>query len=309
MLGAGSAGARHARNLLALGARVALADADPGRAAAVPGADPVPFDLDALSGFDGVVVATPTACHRQHALAALATGVPVLVEKPLAASEDGLDDLVAAGDRLTVGYNLRLHQPVERFRALVGEGRAGTPAHVRAWFGSHLPDWRPGSDYREAYSARSAMGGGILLDASHEVDLLVWLFGPAWSVEGSVVAKRSALEIDVEDVAVAVLRSGGGLPAVVSLDSVSRRYRRGLELVGDRATLRLDWAAGTIETEDPDGVVVEDASVPVEESYRREAQAFLDFVAGRGGPFVTAEEAAVTLRLCLAIRAAARSAP
>ena len=309
VVGAGSSGVRHARNLVALGARVAAVDVDERRASAIPATEaPPPFDLDRVDGFDGVVVATPTALHREQAMAALGGGAAVLVEKPLAASEDGLDDLVhAAGGRLTVGYNLRLHRPVERLRELLRAGRAGRVIHVRAWFGSHLPDWRPDVDYRNTYSAQAAFGGGVLRDASHELDLLVWLFGAAWTVEGAVTARRSNLDIDVEDVAVAVLRSADGIPALLSLDYVSRRYRRGLEVVGEDATLRLDWARGTLEVEDANGVVVEDAGESVEESYRREAAAFLDLVAGRGEPLVSAAEGAVSVRLIARIEEAAQS--
>lgn len=296
MLGAGSVGTRHAANLRALGADVVLTDdtADAGDGTA------------GMAGFDGVVVASPTALHRDHALAALATGAVVLVEKPLAATEEGLDELVAAaGRRLTVGYNLRLHRPVERFGALLEAGRAGTVVLVRAWFGSHLPGWRPGVDYRQTYSAQAALGGGILLDASHELDLLVWMFGDDWAVDGAVMAKRSGLETDVEDVVAVVLRAPDGAPAVVTLDAVSRRYRRGIEVVGEGATLRLDWAAGTVEVEDAGGVACEPATTPVDESYVREAEAFLDLVRGVAPPVVTAAEGAATVRLCARIREAA----
>jgi predicted dehydrogenase len=292
VLGAGSAGTRHAANLGALDADVTLVDEE--------------FDLDALSGYDGVVVATPTALHREHALAALASGAAVLVEKPLAASADGLDELVdAAGDRLTVGYNLRLHPPLERVGEIVARGRLGTVASVHAWFGSWLPDWRPGADYRTSYSARAALGGGILLDASHELDLLVWWFGRAWAVRGAVLARRSTLDIDVEDLALAVLESADGVPALVDLDAVSRRYRRGVTVVGDEATVHFDWTRGEVELEHADEVERERFDTPVDESYRREAAAFLDLVCGRAAPVVGAAEGAATVRLCDAIRAAA----
>lgn len=306
VLGAGSAGSRHARNLLRLGATVAVADVDEQRAAAVEGARVVPSDVRGLDGFDGIVVATPTAFHAEHAHAALGTGAKVLVEKPLAASAAELGELVAAADRLTVGYNLRLHQPVERLRDLLVQGRAGRIALVRVWFGSNLADWRPERDYRTTYSAVAALGGGVLLDASHELDLLVWLWGRDWVVDGAALARRSSLDIDVEDVAVALLRTRGGMPAVVMLDAVSRRYRRGVEVVGEDATVRLDWSVGAIEVEDASGTSVEDVSATVEESYRREDAAFLDFVRGEAGPAVNFEDAAASVVIADAIRATAR---
>jgi predicted dehydrogenase len=307
VLGVGSIGARHAQNLRSLGANVAVADVDAARAAAIQGVDRVAADLGRLDEFDGIVVATPTVMHREHALAALASGAKVLVEKPFAATTEGLDDLLAAArNRVCVGYNLRLHRPVERVRDLICAGAVGQIAMVRVWFGSFLPDWRPSIDYRTTYSARASAGGGVLRDASHEIDFLVWCFGREWTVDGAVLSKRSTLDLDVEDVAIALLHSATGIPALVTLDYVSRRYRRGIEVIGEDATLRLDWATGTLVLEDDAEVHVEDASVPVEESYRREAAAFLDFVSGTSGPSVSAEDGATSVRLCAQIEEAAR---
>jgi predicted dehydrogenase len=145
----------------------------------------------------------------------------------------------------------------------------------------------------------------VLWDASHELDLLVWLFGPDWSVEGSVMARRSTLEIDTDDVAIALLRRGDGLPALVSLDYVSRQYRRGLEVVGERATVTLDWSAGVIRIASAGGADTEDATASVQESYRAQAAAFLALVRGEARPVVPAAEAAATVRLGSAIRKAA----
>lgn len=306
VLGAGSAGARHARLLADAGADVTVSDPDRARAEAT-GSATVPFDLDHLDGFDGIVVASPSSVHLDQARAALATGARVLVEKPLAPSTDGLDELVAAaGDRLMVGYNLRLHEPVQRVAALVGDGSVGTVSAVRLWFGAWLPDWRPDVDYRTTYSARADLGGGILLDAIHELDLLVWLAGDdAFTVVGAVVARLGPLEIDVEDTVKALLRHDSGLVADVSLDYLSRRYRRGIEVIGDRATVRLDWARQVTEVEDSAGLTSEAASAPVQTSYQRQAERFLAFVTDGTPPPVDGAEGARSVRLADAIRRAA----
>lgn len=303
VLGAGSAGTRHARLLAAAGATVTVTDPDDTRAEAT-GLATAPFDLDRLDGFDGIVVASPSSVHLDQAAAALATGAKVLVEKPLAPSGDGLAALVAAAeDRVMVGYNLRLHEPVERVVELVQAGRAGTVSAVRLWFGSWLPDWRPTVDYRQTYSARADLGGGVLLDAIHELDLLVWLGGAAdFEVVGAVVDRLGPLEIDVEDTVKAVLRSDRGLVAEVSLDYLSRRYRRGMEVIGTDATIRLDWARQVLEIEDGDGVMTEPAEAPVATSYERQARRFLDFVVGTTAPPVDAAQGARSVRLADAIR-------
>src|SRR5207249_3470503 len=155
----------------------------------------------------------------------------------------------------------------------------GAVSSIRVWFGSWLPDWRPAVDYRQSYSARAELGGGVLLDAIHELDLLVWLMGDAdFAVAGSIVARVGPLDIDVEDTVRALLRHSTGVVADVSLDYLSRRYRRGVEVIGDRATVRLDWARSVIEIEDRAQVDVEPVATSVDRSYELEAAHFLAFV-------------------------------
>lgn len=291
---------------MAAGATVFISDPRADRAGAVPGATAVPFDPSALGGYDGVVVASPTSRHAEHTLQASAQIGRVFVEKPLAATSTEAD-LVAAevGDRVMVGYNLRLHAPLERVMELSHGGSVGHILGVRLWFGSYLPDWRPSTDYRASYSAQAALGGGVLLDAIHELDMLIWLLDDRLEVAGSVVARTGPLEIDVEDTVKAVLRHADGAVVDVSLDYLSRRYRRGIEVIGDVATVRLDWARNVLEIEDGRSVVSEDASAEVSRSYKREARAFLDWIAGRSAPPVDAVAGAKSVRLADAIRRAA----
>lgn len=308
VLGAGSIGSRHARNLAAAGAGVAVADPDADRAGAVEGAEAVAYDLDGLDRFDGVVVASPTSEHLTQATSVAAAAVPALVEKPLAMTAEEAAALASAHDRITVGFNLRFHEPVRRLVDIVHGGRIGRPRSGRLWFGSWLPDWRPGTDYRNSYSARADLGGGVLLDAIHELDLCVWLFGPDLEVEGAVVDRVGPLDLDVEDTVKALLTTPAGVPVEISLDYLSRRYRRGIEVIGDEATVRLDWARGALEVEDADGVDVSPADVSVDRSYEAEADHFLRFVGGDAAPSVDVAAATASLDLADRIRTAGTGA-
>lgn len=304
VVGAGSIGSRHARNLAALGAEIFVTDAVPGRAAAM-GLSTVGLDEADFGSYDGVVIASPTVAHLEQTIRAVDAGARVLVEKPLSISTDGLDELVAADDRrVMVGYNLRFHEPVRRVVALVQGGAVGRIHTVRLWFGSWLPGWRPGTDYRRSYSARSELGGGILLDATHELDLVVWLCGQrGYSVAGAVVDRLGGLEIDVEDTVHAILRHEAGVVIDVSLDYLSRRYRRGMEIVGDQGTVRFDWARNILEVEDDADLRADVDETPVSRSYELEAEHFLAFVNGDVPASVDAATGAASVRLAAEIRA------
>ncbi len=278
-----------------------------GRAEAVSAAVALPFTDGAFEGYDGIVVASPTSLHATHAEMATRHCDRVMVEKPLAATAAEADALAdAVGERLMVGYNLRLHAPMERLVALVHDGTVGSLLGVHVWFGSYLPDWRPGTDYRTTYSARADLGGGVLSDAIHELDILLWLLGDGLEVVGAAIGNTGTLEIDVEDTVKAVLRHTSGATVDLSLDYLSRRYRRGVEVVGERATVRLDWARSVIEREDGDSVVTEEASTPVHVSYEREAQRFLEWITTRAPPPVDGAEGAKSVRLAERLRECAR---
>ena len=305
VLGAGSIGSRHARNLVAAGADVSVADPEPARAGAVTGATPVAYDLGAMADHDGVVIASPTSEHAAQARAAVSAGVQALVEKPLARTTAEANGIATAGDRLMVGYNLRFHAPVRRMMRLVHGGRIGRITAARLWFGSYLPDWRPGTDFRASYSARADLGGGILLDAIHELDLAVWLLGPRFEVMAARMEQLGDLGIDVEDTVKALLRHESGALVELSLDYLSRRYRRGIEVIGTDGTIRLDWAREVIEVEDGEDLHTELATAPIDRSYREEAGCFLQWLSGEARPPVDATTGLDSLRLADQIREAA----
>ncbi len=155
VIGQGSIGRRHAAILLELGHEVAVYDPR-------PEADPPEGVLrttsasDCLTGADAAVVASPSSEHPADARRAIELGVAVLVEKPLAldaARAAELDCLAQrSGVTLSVAMNLREHAGVRALAGLLAEGAVGRVLRASAWCGSWLPGWRPGGDYRHAYS-------------------------------------------------------------------------------------------------------------------------------------------------------------
>jgi predicted dehydrogenase len=302
VIGAGSIGSRHARNLVAAGATVDVMDPATERASAIVGAGARAIDLGSIAGYDGIVIASPTSQHAEQLRATLRTDARVMIEKPFALAGEDLDALVAlAGDRVMVGYNLRLHEPLERVAQLLSSGAIGEVLTGRLWFGSWLPDWRPTVDYRTTYSAQRALGGGVLFDAIHELDEAIWFFGDDLEVHSAFVGRVGPLEIDVEDTVKALLVADGDVPIELSLDYLSRRYRRGVELVGSEATLRYDWSTCTLVRESGDHQDVEVINTPVDHAYVREADRFLQFVNEGTAPPVDAATGAASVRLAARI--------
>jgi len=271
--------------------------------------------LDDVVAFapDAVILAGP-ATTRSDVLRQIGTlGVPVFIEKPLSHT---LRDAVAvlellgpAVKRSQVGYNLRFSQSLIAFRDLIRGGRFGRVVRFSAETAQYLPDWRPGKDYRETVSARADMGGGVLLELSHELDYLRWIFGE-WDWVSAWTGKTSSLEIDVEDTALVTIgidegdRDGTQLVGQLSLDFVRQDKTRTVTAVCEGGTLRWDDMAGTVEVYEPSESRWETVAhvAGAESTYRSQWVSFLSVVEPGSKPLVGVSDGVAVLRAVEAIR-------
>jgi predicted dehydrogenase len=285
VIGAGSIGSRHAANAKALGVEsIAITDPDVARReqlAASTGATAFATLDEALASWQptAAIVCPPPSMHIESALACARAGCDLLIEKPLSATNAGVDALEAVienrGLRAAVAYQLRFHPAVRRMRELIRSGSIGALLSIQAEYGQYLPAWRPARDYRETYTAQAALGGGILLDASHEIDYVRWLAGEMTAVYASV-ARLSDLEMDVEDTAALIVRFQSPAIGEIHLDCVQRGYSRRCVLIGSDATVRWDAMSGLSLTS-KDGATTIEALVPQpNHTYVAELKAFLD---------------------------------
>lgn len=204
---------------------------------------------------EAVLVASPTNVHVEHAIAAAERGCQLFIEKPIShVHDEALDRLVAVvrekGLVSLVGCNLRFHPGLIHVKRIVDDGRLGRLTMARAEFGHYLPDWHPDEDYRHGYSARKELGGGVILDAIHELDYVRWLMGDVASV-AAFAGHLSRIEIDTEDTASIILRFASGAFGEVHLDYVQRAYTRSCEVIGDEGTLAWEFRRAEVRLFNP----------------------------------------------------------
>lgn len=205
---------------------------------------------------DIVDICTPGHLHAEVALAALAAGKHVLVEKPLANTVADCDRLVEAAatpgaGRVMLGHNYRRIPALALARDLVAEGRIGEVRQVRL---AYLQDWLADSKAPMTWRLRQeSAGSGVLGDlGSHAVDQLHFLLGdPVTSVRGDLrtfVTERPAEsgegteQVNVDDAAWATLHTSGG--AVASLEvsrmATGRKNALTVEVYGSTGSIRFD---------------------------------------------------------------------
>ncbi|MEJ7600645.1 MAG: Gfo/Idh/MocA family oxidoreductase [Kofleriaceae bacterium] len=289
LLGTGDAGRHHARALAGAQrqgrlAWTCVAGRDPANIDRVALAIPAPtslIDVETLftgSACDAVIIATPDGLHAEHATRALAAGMHVLVEKPLALELADAEALVAAArDRvLAVGYQLRHHaghQLVrEQLPALVGELRA---IHVRwAWPDPAVAGWRAQGTAARWWSL-AALG-------THGLDLALWLAGDDITHAACVREPASGIDRAAE----VSLRFANGVLAQVSV-AITHRALPSFTIAGTLGEVIASdtlgaRGAGTIVHRDTATRTSRELVFPVEDPYLRQLGAFAARCGGTG---------------------------
>lgn len=321
IVGLGSIGARHLRL-----ARQLLPDADIRVLRRQPG-DPVPdyangcmYSLAAAIDFAPqiAVIANPSTLHLQAALPLAHAGVHLLVEKPLSATPENVCQLLTACRKqktvLLTGYNLRFLPSLQQFRSLLEQAVIGKVLSVRCEIGQYLPAWRPDSDYRQSVSARPELGGGALLELSHELDYLRWIFGEVdWL--NATLSRQSSLEIDVEDTVHLLLgfqpsSDGHRLIGSVSLDFIRHDTTRLCTAIGEYGSLRWNGLTGVVEQFAAGGNewrTLFHYQHQRDDSYLAEWRHFLACVAGQNTALISGEDGLKVLRIIEAARQASET--
>ena len=163
---------------------------------------------------DAVIVATPNDLHVSAALDVIARGLPVLVEKPIAATaEDGarlVAASAAAGVPTLVGHHRRHNPVIREARRLVRDGALGELTSIAVLSNVLKPDEYFAPEWR-----RKPGAGPVLINLIHEIDLIRFMCGEIASVHAMTSNARRGFE--VEDTAAVILRLENGALTTMSL--------------------------------------------------------------------------------------------
>jgi predicted dehydrogenase/spore coat polysaccharide biosynthesis protein SpsF (cytidylyltransferase family) len=290
IFGCGSIGQRHIRNLRELGITdiVALRSRKGHFKALDPalGVREVQNWGDLLECEpDVAIVSNPTSCHLDTALRLVPHVRGLFIEKPLATSLAGVETLLQEVEAHNVvsfvGYNLQFHPVVEQMQELLAGGKLGAPLLLQCQVGQWLPDWHPYEDYREAYYARSDLGGGAALTLIHEVHLAVALLGAPCAVS-CFVSESELLTLEVDVIADIMVQHASGGVSQIHLDFIQRPLHRcgvvscergwiAYDLVTPKVVVRADGESGR-------KTAWEDADFDGNRPYVDEMRTFLRYV-------------------------------
>ena len=226
IIGGGSIGSRHSKNLNELGVETKTVD--------VVEIDNIDTILQETK-FDMGFVCSPNIYHIGHCIKLASNGIPIFCEKPFYSYNKGIDELleIIESNNITtmVGCNLRFNKSVQSINP--------DSKYISAYFGYDLKKWRPESDHLKSYSANKHLGGGVLLDVIHELDYLYYKFGSIKSIT-YIKDKLTDITNDTEDLVVGRVEFDSGTIADFSLNYLCENYQRYYDILENGILKRVD---------------------------------------------------------------------
>ena len=201
------------------------------------------FTSEPVGVYDVVFVTNPTSMHYETLRKFNTHTKSFFIEKPIFDKTD-IDETIfdnLKGLTCYVACPLRYNPVLQYVKENIDLSEVYS---ARAISSSYLPDWRPGQDYRQCYSAHRAMGGGVGIDLIHEWDYLTSFFGIP-KVRYSIQDRISDLEIDSDDIAIYVAQTGN-TTIELHLDYFGRHNIRTLDLFMRDDTVHCDIIDGTV---------------------------------------------------------------
>ncbi len=202
---------------------------------------------------DAAIICNPAIMHIDFSIRLLEANIPVLIEKPIGVGEESFDKIYKLKELsrncvALVGYVLRHEPGFKVIKDILLKNKLGKVSEARFLCSSWLPNWRPDIDYRNSVSAQKKLGGGVLLELSHELDLALSLFGSI-NLSFSQLKNSGILEIDVEDYALLKGSSEKCEKIIFELDFCSKENKRIVDLSGTKGEAFWDIKNGLVKAE------------------------------------------------------------
>ena len=313
--GFGSIGRRHLNNLRTLGETEFVLLRSHQSTLEEGDLNGIPVETEINSALahhpDAIIVSNPTALHLGVAIPTAQAGCAILLEKPISHDMQRVNELQLAleenGNRLLVGFQFRFHPVLRKVKELLLKNDIGRITSFRAHWGEYLPGWHPWEDYRQSYSARLELGGGVVNTLSHPLDYLRWFFGnpsEVWALTSSI-----GLGLDVEDTAEIGLCYSNGMTGSVHLDYIQQPPEHTFLIIGTDGTITFDNASASAVIHRPGKPEAENILPPAgferNQLFLDEMRHFQHVVSGKELPACTFDDGIAALKITLAVHQSA----
>ena len=184
---------------------------------------------------DYIIISSDTSSHFSHIkeIDLRLSKKSVLVEKPLFSS---YEDFSPSNNTYLVGYNLRFHPLISFIREEIKQEKV---ISFDISCNSFLPTCRKNVHYAQSYSASVESGGGVLLDLSHELDYLRYIFGDVKHLFSRNL-KLSNVEIETDDYLIFIGETKDKVLFTINLSYFSKKEVREIKIETEERRIFLD---------------------------------------------------------------------
>ncbi len=257
---------------------------------------------------DIAVISNPNSMHIDCAIKIAKHGIDIFMEKPVSNRMDGIDELgrIIEENRiiLYVGFQMRMHPCITRLKQDIENGAIGKVVSVDCHMGELLTEMHKYEDYRVMNESRADMGGGVVLCQIHEIDYLYWIFGTPTEIY-AVGNKYSDLQIDVEDSVSSLWRYGNEKSYSITLhqDFLQTPPVRKCRVIGTKGQIAIDLLSNKYSLLQK-GIITEENFQDFlrNDMFIKEMEIFLDYVKTRNSQMLSLEDGVGSLRIALAIK-------
>ena len=197
-----------------------------------------------------VIIASPATFHAQHAIPFIENNIPVLIEKPIAANTKDAQKIADSAKKyktpVAVAYCLRYKPFINEIKDYLDQKIIGKLITVDITSGSYLPDWRPYKNYLKSVSASEDLGGGALLELSHEIDYANLLL-KQMHLQSATIRNSQTLNIEVEDSADLTFELAEGGHCNIHLDFLQKPSIRNAHFYGSSGKILWDLQNNNID--------------------------------------------------------------
>ncbi len=261
-----------------------------------------------------VYVTTVTGQHIPCAIKAVQAGCDVFLEKPVSHDLEGVKELIEIAKEqkrvVFVGFQNRYHPCLKRLKEVVSAKQLGAIISVQSEMGERLTTMHAYENYADTYMARRDQGGGVILNQQiHELDYIQWIFGEPVSVV-SFNGKNGTLQIDVEDYCDSIYWVNGQMgsfPIYAHADFFQYPPKRRCKVIFENGWAEADLQAAVFTLGQGDQVTKEEfTGFQRNQMFIDEMKDFLDCVRDRRQTAFTLDEGVVSLKMALAAKKSAK---
>lgn len=256
VIGTGSIGKRHIKNLIGLGYKNIIAVSEFSKKNSLLISD---LEIKVYHSFETAIktekithvfIANPSSMHEQFLETSLNYNFHVYLEKPVCLDSSDLLDTYKKFEQskgsVFVGNQFRYNHILIKIKEMIENNSIGEIIRVNAHLGEHVADYHPNEDFRNSYAAKKDLGGGILLTQVHQINYINWLFGNITSLSAFEVPTK-ILNLEVEENISYTAVTNRNILISANLNFLERPKRVSLEIIGTQNSIYWDYFENTLK--------------------------------------------------------------